>query len=88
MFCGGRGKSGNLVENNKNPWQRNIVVIFCDDFFLKEEKMKSREVKITVKLFLFFFKFPFLGLYNLKKKTQYIIFRCMVIPLGPHSVYT
>ena len=48
--------------------------------------MKTRENKRMVKLDFFFFKIVVLG-HMLKKIITYI-FWCMVIPLGPHSVYT
>ena len=59
------------------------------NFFKGEEKTKAREDKRMVKLgfILFFQKCPF-WTHILYKKINVFTFWCMVIPLGPHSIYT
>ena len=52
-----------------------------------EEKMKPREDKRMIKKIYFFF-FPKLPFWTYVRKISTFIFWCMVIPLGPHSVYT
>ena len=51
-------------------------------FFWGEEKMTREWPNLN----FFFFKIAFFG--NILKKIKTFIFRCMVIPLGPHSLYT
>ena len=74
----------------KDPWQRNVVIMkFFNEFFNGEDKTKTREDNRTVILDLFPpKKMTLLGIYTLKKKINTFIFWCVVIPLGPHSVYT
>ena len=48
--------------------------------------MKTREDKRMFK-FEWFSQLPFLGIYE-RKSISTFNFWCMVIPLGPHSVYT
>ena len=59
-----------------------------DKFSMKicfqEEKMRTRENKRMVKHQFFFQDFPFLAY---AKKINTLIFWCMIIPLGLHSVY-
>ena len=45
MFYGGRSKRGTLVKESKGPWQRNVVIMYFNDSFWGEEKMKTREHK-------------------------------------------
>ena len=53
-----------------------------------EEKIKTREDKRMVNhdLIWLFFKTAFFG--HILKKISTFTFWCMVIPLGPHSIYT
>jgi len=51
-----------------------------------EEKMKTTKDKRMVKL-EFHSNMPFWTYINLKKFSTFNL-RCMVIPLGPHAVYT
>ena len=57
------------------------------DFYFGEEKMKTRGIKRMVKLDFFFSKIALFGHVLGKKKSTHSFFWCMVIPLGPHSVY-
>ena len=78
IICGGRDKRGALVEKDKDPWQRNVVIIFFG-----EETMTTREWS---NLILFSFKImPLLDIYS---KNNIVTFWCMLILLGPHSIYT
>ena len=82
MFCGGRAA---MVEKRQGP----IVEKWCYNkiwmiFFLVEEKMKTREDNKLVKL-EFFQTCPFWA--YIKKINTFIIW-CMVISLGPRSIYT
>ena len=53
--------------------------------FLGEEKMKTREDKRKVNLEFFLFQ-NYLYCEYIRKSA--LTFWCMVVPLGPHSVYT
>jgi hypothetical protein len=69
-------------------WRVILWVTYIFDTF---NKWSPREDKRMVKLdwlidLLFFSKLPFLNMYL--KKISTLIFWCMVILLGPHSVYT
>ena len=66
-----------------HAWQRDVVIKYfsCNVFWGREDDDKR-----MVKIYLFiYFKFAYLGAYIGKINT--FIFWCMVIPLGPHSVY-
>ena len=79
--CGGKGQRGALVEKGKGMVEK----YYYNDFFWGGgEKMKTREDKRMVKLG--FFKIALFG--HILQKFSTFIYWCMVIPLGPHSVYT
>ena len=65
----------------RGPQQRNVVI---DDVYIRKEK--TREWSNLISFLFFSFQNYHLGKYI--KKFNTFTFWCMVIPLGPHSVYT
>jgi hypothetical protein len=86
MFCSGRGKKCALIEKTKDSWQRNVVMMTLSMKFIcaKEDEDKTRQDN-GQNWFLFLSKMPFWGIYY--KISTFCIW-CMVIPIGPHLVYT
>ena len=87
-FCGGRGKRGALVKKKgRGPWQRSVVIVNLSwNLFEGKGRWSKRRQENGQIRFFFFSKLVFLDTYL--KKTSTFTFWCMVIPLGPHSVYT
>ena len=57
-----------------------------DKFNKKQRQIKPKRIQENDQTFSFLFKNAFFGL--ILKKTSTFIFWCMIILLGPHSVYT
>ena len=88
-FCSGRGKRGALIQKGKGPWQRNIVIIIYKwNYFGGRENENKRRQKNGQTWLFFSFSFQNCLFWAYMKKINTFTFWCMVIPLGPHLVYT
>ena len=78
MKCFSRKRRGPMAKK----WCYDFIFFFSEVFY-GEEKVKTREDN---KLDFFFQKCPFWA--YIKKQNQHIYFWYMLVPRGPHSVYT
>jgi hypothetical protein len=72
VFCGGRGKSGGLVEKGNAPTTKKFSYYkILTKKIVREKKMKTREDKRMVKLF--FFQMCTFWKYILKKSARSLL---------------